>query len=510
MMRGVGEAMNEHERPKETVILVHGTWAQPRPDEVQWYQRGSSFVAKLDAALERHGSSAKCWAHCSEERDCFSWSGNNSWFDRTRAAATLANYVSQLQSGGWRCHIVAHSHGGNVVAEALPRMTSTRSKTPHGAIVTLGTPFIDAMSPIARRLRRRQIVANIAGWLLFLALIVIVLLLIIGLALMSLEAAKSGLWAELAAGFWLPLIVVLFSIVTIATVAWTKLAVSWLPKIRRRKGGMRAPPRVLILGSLMDEAWQVLHHLRQLANPLTSALGLTGYLKDSRRAYLSRALETERLSGTASFRDLSRFAKIIYCAVVIVGAILVMVAVTIEPSSIEDGQQVVYLGFGIIGFVTIMCPILAFGWPFYSALWSPFRWFRRQIFALLIVPGDIGSYFARRAAWPLLQAAAMGLDGYRHRLPTVEREPRNCGVIDLKVEELPEEVEERALRRRNQWLAVNFGAVSETFSKMVVTAADISSLLRMVESDLSLVHAAYFTDDQCIDRIARWTAEQVS
>jgi hypothetical protein len=41
---------------------------------------------------------------------------------------------------------------------------------------------------------------------------------------------------------------------------------------------------------------------------------------------------------------------------------------------------------------------------------------------------------------------------------------------------------------------------------MVVTAADISSLLRTIEEDQSLVHAAYYTDNECIDRIANWIA----
>src|SRR5262245_25366884 len=52
---------------KETVILVHGTWAAPIADSVKWYQPGGdaatakqAFVAKLDAALEKRGSAARC------------------------------------------------------------------------------------------------------------------------------------------------------------------------------------------------------------------------------------------------------------------------------------------------------------------------------------------------------------------------------------------------------------------------------------------------------------------
>ena len=50
--------------------------------------------------------------------------------------------------------------------------------------------------------------------------------------------------------------------------------------------------------------------------------------------------------------------------------------------------------------------------------------------------------------------------------------------------------------------------MSEAFSKMVITEADLSLLLKKVEADQSLVHAAYYTDDECIARIADWIAAE--
>ena len=52
------------------------------------------------------------------------------------------------------------------------------------------------------------------------------------------------------------------------------------------------------------------------------------------------------------------------------------------------------------------------------------------------------------------------------------------------------------------WVARHLEEVSQTFAKLAVTAADITSLLRKVEEDQTLVHAAYYTDDECIARIA--------
>ena len=56
---------------KETVIIVHGTWANPKPDRLSWYQipdgqHEPNFVSKLNSALENRRSPARCWAHCKD------------------------------------------------------------------------------------------------------------------------------------------------------------------------------------------------------------------------------------------------------------------------------------------------------------------------------------------------------------------------------------------------------------------------------------------------------------
>jgi hypothetical protein len=135
---------------KETVIIVHGTWAAPPEDEHQdqlWYglsdqqQEKANFVSKLNNALEQRGSPARCWAHCKVNDHIFSWSGENAWIDRTRASLALAAEINELQADGWRCHVVAHSHGGNVVAEALPALIQTPNQPAgiSGTITTLGS-----------------------------------------------------------------------------------------------------------------------------------------------------------------------------------------------------------------------------------------------------------------------------------------------------------------------------------------------------------------------------------
>ena len=143
---------------------MHGTWAAPQPDKALWYQPSDSasatdqFVSKLDAALRKRGSPARCWAHCTDGTSFFHWNGENSWIARTHAAAALADYVARLQNDNWICHIVAHSHGGNVALDALQQITTPAEiHKSCGKLVTVGTPFLDTTSPIAKsayRLRR--------------------------------------------------------------------------------------------------------------------------------------------------------------------------------------------------------------------------------------------------------------------------------------------------------------------------------------------------------------------
>ena len=49
---------------RETVIVVHGTWAAPQSGRTSWYHPVSAsapegFISKLDAALQKRGSTAK-------------------------------------------------------------------------------------------------------------------------------------------------------------------------------------------------------------------------------------------------------------------------------------------------------------------------------------------------------------------------------------------------------------------------------------------------------------------
>ena len=104
----------------------------------------------------------------------------------------------------------------------------------------------------------------------------------------------------------------------------------------------------------------------------------------------------------------------------------------------------------------------------------------------------------------------MGLEGFRFAIPLIDQVPRNVSEKFTKYEDLPTGAEQRAMEKRRAWVARHLGDVSQTSSKLAVTAADISTLLRTVEEDQTLIHAAYYTDDECIARIADWIASKES
>ena len=120
----------------DPVILVHGTFAGPKGGVTQWYQPGSAFCTALDSALAARKLDAQCWDGIPKY---FHWGpGDNTWVARTEAAQRLREELRKLDK---TCHIVAHSHGGNVVLEAL----AWEGKPPDwfkGTVTLLGTPLI--------------------------------------------------------------------------------------------------------------------------------------------------------------------------------------------------------------------------------------------------------------------------------------------------------------------------------------------------------------------------------
>jgi hypothetical protein len=488
---------------KETVIIVHGTWATPDPGESRWYQpfdgldAAKSFTVQLDAALQERGSPARCWAHCTPGNQIFHWSGDNSWLARTRAASELGENVTKLRNQGWHVHIIAHSHGGNIVIEALPQiMAAPKSIGSPIKIVTLGTPFMDTRSQLLERAKRATAMFRGLLWLTVIVSIVIAGILSL-LALLSFQPDEV---------FFILIFVPLFFAGLVFAFQW-RFLFARTPRFRDESAS-GIQPQFLALGSLMDETWQILHHARSINNPLAVRLSLRSYLFSSLRSRMSRDADIDRIFGaTKPFKSLGVATRWLNTLAYVFIILILLI-----------GMPAIIMNFGWllgVSFYAVLFTFWCFGvlfhrsfpsGPFYTdAASGPYRWFLRLIRALANIPSEVLTYVIRREAWPVLVAMAMGLEGYPFELPSVERHP---GSIIVTYEDIPKGTVQRALDKRSAWIADHLGDFSQTFSKLTITAADITSLLRAIEDDQTLVHGAYYTDDECIARIADWIADR--
>jgi hypothetical protein len=104
-------APNRTEPLPETVLLVHGTWANAASAAPAWWQADSDFSSRMNQALEKNGSPARCWAdvrfRLTDRPPVFAWTGANRESDRlaaglpwrTRCAGTPSHGNSPAPSG---------------------------------------------------------------------------------------------------------------------------------------------------------------------------------------------------------------------------------------------------------------------------------------------------------------------------------------------------------------------------------------------------------------------------
>jgi hypothetical protein len=164
----------------EVLIAVHGTFAaEPGNDGANWWQRGSPFMTRLAGALEpKLGRPPRVLP--------FHWSGENSEFDRLAAGRRLEAVMRRLERAKRPYHVLAHSHGGNVVVAALRRFARIGRKYPHlRSVTTFGTPYFRrTLKPLSKAFLTYRLA--LLAFMFLLALVVAV-----GLPLLALVAATQ-------------------------------------------------------------------------------------------------------------------------------------------------------------------------------------------------------------------------------------------------------------------------------------------------------------------------------
>lgn len=106
------------------VWVIHGTFNAPDENGLKWYQPNPSdphnFCTRLSTALANGPLKDSVWRDVPAS-DVFSWTGDNDHDARVKAAEKLADRIYDLtrHSPKVRLHLVAHSHGGNVLLKAI-------------------------------------------------------------------------------------------------------------------------------------------------------------------------------------------------------------------------------------------------------------------------------------------------------------------------------------------------------------------------------------------------------
>jgi hypothetical protein len=259
------------------------------------------------------------------------------------------------------------------VIEALPQiMAASESNGSLGKVVTLGTPFMNTLSPIRRRAERQGNLLKKIGW---------------GIIwFYAFSLSLEVLLVLSLSGYTQSFILAVLALVILAFV--------FVLGARRRKGdgvhveavsGKSTQPQatLLAIGCPTDEAWQVLHHLPTIDNPLAVRSSLLSYLVSSVQSQIFRLRQVARIRGARSFRDIGIAAKCVAALLdfyAIGGVIMILYFAISLPLGISFEEHfvteevLIYFTMPVaaVVFALVLRPLL--GAAFYSAFWLPFRW----------------------------------------------------------------------------------------------------------------------------------------
>lgn len=496
---------------KETVIVVHGTFSGTAPGAAPgWYAPDQTFDRQLGQALEARGSTARCWRHLQRGEDYFHWNGANDWLSRSKATARLRQELRRLCAQGWTVHLVGHSHGGNVIIDAITDDLGRIEPWFSGRVALLGTPIYRDSAAFSNRLASlstRWSVASLVAWT----------------VVLYLSARHVDVPAAFALGsptqYWALVVGVILG--TAAAVLLFRGVQSFISRNRFRylwllkllplsasapDGGLRWSPAFVLINSRFDEAYRSLSGLPQGANPLIGAGarakgGFTSNLRvvvesgrSSLSALIANTLGTHHVGALTTIGVTSILVALLWQTALstlspaplsIPGTSLVfwMVVTTIAVTACFFDRFVVFPGI-----------VLTEG---LSALWRGLVGFMALSF-----DGRI-----KDAVWGFIASLSLGLNGAPQRVADISVSlrfealaPEDCVYL-----ELPREVVSGIIEAQKGRLS----EIQEILYRKAATWSPTALREELESVDFPLVHTAYYRDPECIQKMADWMCEPI-
>ncbi len=519
---------------KETVLIVHGTFAAPVEGKPAWYEPGSVFCRQLDERLAARGSPARCWAHLDEcgaelQRRAgrgtayFSWSGHNSWIDRSAAAKQLWNEIEYLsKENGWECHVVAHSHGGNVVLEALDLDNPYRQGGLNSNFVLLGTPMLQFSSRTNQWLDRLEkfreyttpsvrysgprgtmpgreatflrmgigVAVSVAIW----ALVASYFLKLVGLTPAALLFESFTFWT----------IAIAAVVVMAALYWWHRHIATKAIAIRNRLPAVREmfmayPPRLLFINSKRDEAFGFLYGIRNaIPWPESPDLKTVQIRKGAKtswlRAVTGQAEEAERQRYPWRGRRLSLWVA----SIVTAGLTLFPILDFLHLRWLLPYFASSFLIAGLLAALTIPGPL-------FLVVAVPWRIVDTGAFFIKSLVLRLASEYARRNVWSTLQEIALGISGSTHRLGdvSVELYPNpKFARGEFLYQDIAKTAEDAAVSARSRSFYSELEQIEEQSDADFWRLDKWRERIGTLASDPTLVHTVYYRHPDVIDQIA--------
>lgn len=497
-------------KAKETILVVHGTFDKPEPDDSpKWYEPGGAFCEALDRELEAIGSPLRCWAHCRAPSEMFSWSGANHWVERATAARALADYIIARRHEGWGCHVIAHSHGGNVAFEGIKLAVAEMLREANwsgiapriqhfpGFVITLGTPFFSPHAPnmMAGRLGPGE---NLLRTLAEAPAVLAVVALLAAVAYLAMPTTTFG-W--IASGVAMTL--------TLLALALLRLLTE-MP--RGPWGGIHErEERCLVMTSDRDEAFLLLSRISTLEDPFATPRP-DGHRQEWRAAQQSLAREIEDIRFP---KVESPWEGILVLALRVLFCCILFVAATAAVAYLFVGLRAQFASLlleatrsaALTLTFSLALLLVLFAGPALERMWTaPVRAANRWRLYVGAYLAEAGVNVIRRFAWRYVRASVSGFSGYQFNSPVVSQTPANADSYCV-VERLPEEIETAAITAREGFAAQGTTDLFKILADPTARSwTDLSEILNDTTKSAQLIHSAYYTHPSCIKRMAQWLA----